>query len=1034
MNAPTKAGLQIYFFGRFEVCRDGVLLSQQDWKRRKNQTLIKVLASERGRLFTHDQLIEILYPDLNPASAARNVHNRVGELRRLLEPGLPHSKDSTYLRRLRSQGYAFTKESACWIDLEVFQEHLRRAQGFEKTKNWTEAKTEYEQAIALYRGDYLSEDIYEEWAIATAQLLRDSYLNALANLAECGAQLGEYANSVKHIQKAVGIAPSREQLYRQKMIYHAQLGERDEALKTYQACVLALKTHFDLSPNHETEKLRKQILTRERFESHYEHSIKPRVARDNLPATLTHFIGRENELDELQKLLKITRLLTLTGFGGAGKTRLALQLAQKVQAEFSEGIWVDLASLSHAELLVQRIAASMEPGETLQEASLEKITNAIDDKKFLIIFDNCEHLIEACACAIEKLLKDCPKLRIVATSREALQVAGEIVWLVPPLALPPVTENSVAPTPEALLKFDAMRLLVERTRLRQTHFALTEKNAAALVTLSRKLEGIPLAIEIASAALQTLSLDELIEHLGDRLEGLSARNRLAPKRHQTLHATIDWSYELLSEPERTLLQRLSIFQGEFSFQAAEAIAREDLSSPDFLATLMSLVDKSLVILIRQENEARYRLLEIVRQYALAKLEISNNLEKLRNGHLIYFFNLAKEAEAGWQGTAQKFWISRLRAEEDNLFAASRWAKERDIVIAMQMAVALCPFWDLRCFWSESRKWLKTLLHAAPTSTHSDELRALVLSWAGFFECRTAYVSEDYARAEELIVDALALARHSQNAQCTLRVLFIASELEWRRGNYQAAYTYSQEACELSHRQRADFFIAYAFNSLGVMLFYLENYAESQDWFCKSLRAYRQIENEQGTAEVLGNLARIERQKKRYFEAIQLYKEALALLETNDANRADIARLYKGLADVECLQGDYQKAFSHAGYSLSVWREVKSHLGLVYGLECVAKILAQQNDPRFAAFIWGACEEWREQQGAPLPAVERSEYEEHIELARSRLDTDIFDYLWQAGRRHSLNEVVSRVLGPADNLSEWPFASLEALETVESSSH
>ena len=425
----------------------------------------------------------------------------------------------------------------------------------------------------------------------------------------------------------------------------------------------------------------------------------------NLPIQLTTFVGRGREIGEVRERLATARQLTLTGSGGVGKTRLALEVAAQLLEDFPHGVWlVDLSTLSDAALVPQAIAAPL----NMQEEAGRPLTAALGDyllsKKVLLILDNCEHLSEACAQLTESLLRRCPSIRVLATSRETLGMVGEAVYRVPSLSLPDLRR---LPDFDGLIQYEAVRLFADRAALSQPEFALRPDNAAAVARICGHLDGIPLAIELAAARVKALSVEAIAARLGDRFRLLTG-GRTAVPRHQTLRAVMDWSYDLLPEPERALLRRLSVFAGGFALEAAAAVGmREDGDEIETVDVLARLVDKSLVTVDQHAADLRYRLLETVRQYGREKLLGAGEADEAQRRHRDYFLALAERAEPELHRASQTMWLDRLEIEHDNLRAALEWSLglEGDET-GLRLAAALAPYWHARGYLSEGREWLE----------------------------------------------------------------------------------------------------------------------------------------------------------------------------------------------------------------------------------------------------------------------------------------------------------------------------------------
>ena len=477
---------------------------------------------------------------------------------------------------------------------------------------------------------------------------------------------------------------------------------------------------------------------------------------NNLPVQLTSFIGREKELAEIKQSLAEHRLVTLTGSGGAGKSRLSLQVATDSLDRFPNGIWlVELAPLADPDLISQTIltAAGIQASQGL--TVLEVLTDFLREKTALLILDNCEHLIEACARLAETLLNAAPNLRILASSREALGVKGEQAWRVPSLSIPDVKH---LPAMDQLAQYEAVRLFIDRALLVQPHFLVTNENAPAVTKICQRLDGIPLALELAAARLRTLSVEQIAARLDDSFRLLTGGTRTALPRQQTLRALIDWSYNLLSEPEKILFRRLAVFAGGWTLEAAESVCSGGrIESDDVLDLLDHLVDKSLVIGVQDGHGTRYRRLETIRQYAREKLAESGEGATYRNRHLAYFLQWVSDIEPGLRGPQQVELLNHLENEIDNLRAALEWAQDSDPQSGLQLACILKWFWHLCGLFEEGAGWMVNLLASSkkPGAEIDPLLRARSLSvlalyyfWLGNIQSETDSIIESLELCEK----------------------------------------------------------------------------------------------------------------------------------------------------------------------------------------------------------------------------------------------------------------------------------------------
>jgi predicted ATPase/class 3 adenylate cyclase len=489
----------------------------------------------------------------------------------------------------------------------------------------------------------------------------------------------------------------------------------------------------------------------------------------NLPAQLTSFIGRAKEIDEVCRLLESHRLVTLTGSGGTGKTRLSLQVAATMLEQYPHGAWlVDLAPLADPILVPQTVASALNlpeiPGKSIQNSLLDYLRT----KRLLLILDNCEHLLEACASLVDLFLRSCPELTILASSREFLGVGGEAPYRVPPMALPDVHH---LPAHQTLLEYDAVRLFVERARLASPGFTVTESNAAVVAQVVNRLDGIPLAIELAASRLRMMDIEQIAQRLSDAFRLLTGGSRTALPRHQTLRAMIDWSYNLLSEPERVLLRRLSVFAGGWRLQAAELVCSDAngsdglINPEDILDLLSELVDKSLIYFSGGADEInRFRMLETIRQYAHEKLVDEGEAEAMRTCHLGYYLGQVEEMEPRLRGLKQIETLDRLEIELDNLRLALEWALQADVEAELRLATAMMWFWHIHFHWPEGVGWLEQGLElekrnrpltavdeSASPPTRRLMLRAKALSALAFHDNMQRKVPQAKAALEESLV-------------------------------------------------------------------------------------------------------------------------------------------------------------------------------------------------------------------------------------------------------------------------------------------
>ena len=605
------------------------------------------------------------------------------------------------------------------------------------------------------------------------------------------------------------------------------------------------------------------------------------VVPNNLPRQLTTFIGREREIAEAKRLLAETHLLTITGPGGSGKTRLSLEIGARLLSEYPDGVWlVEFAHLADPARVPQVLATALSVREEADRPLLVTLVDHLRPKRVLLLLDNCEHLIDACAGLADTLLRGCPEVKILPSSREALGLTGEVVFRVPPLSLP---DSRIVPALERLAEYEAVRLFVDRAIAVKPDFTLTDDTAAAVVQICRRLDGIPLAIELAAARVRTLSVQQITAHLDERFRLLTGGSRTALPRHQTLRGLIDWSYGLLSEAERELFRRVSVFVGGWTLEASVAVcAGVDVDRYDIVELLGRLVDKSLCLIDGEGSDPRYRLLETIRQYGFEKLAETSEGQVVRARHRDFYLGFAEDAEPRLQGPEQVAWLQRLEADHDNLRAALRWSLDCDETeAALRLGSALSLFWDTHGYVREGREWLDELLaHARerPTSTVTTR-RALgkVLDAAS----RTRARWSEFPQATEFLTQGLAVWR----------------ELGDKRGIAEALNNLAVGATQSGDRVRARVLVA------------------------ESLALFRELSDKRGTAHALNNLAEILRGEGDLPGARALFEESVPLFEAIEERRG-LSHALDNLGGILTAQGDYGPA--EALYSRS--RRLAEELG------------------------------------------------------------------------------------------------------------
>lgn len=722
----------------------------------------------------------------------------------------------------------------------------------------------------------------------------------------------------------------------------------------------------------------------------------------NLPLQLTSFIGRVKEITEIKNLLTACRLVTLIGPGGAGKTRLALQAAAELSGEMAQGVWlVDLTPLAEPELVPQAVASVLNVREEGQRPLVDTLSDYLSDKTLLLILDGCEHLVESCARLADALLRECPGLRILATSREALRIAGETRYKVLPLETP---DPRHLPAYQTLSQYDAVRLFIDRASAVSPSFVVDNTNAPAVAQICHSLDGIPLAIELAAARVRAISVEMIVTRLGDRFRLLSTGDRLVRPHHQTLHAVIDWSYDLLLEDERDLFRRLGAFAGGWTLEAAEAVCcGQGIAEGQILDLLTSLVDKSLVQIDRSRGEVRYRMLETVRQYAWEKASSAQEVDGIRARYIDYYLKLAEEGEKKpyWGGDSTQ--PKQLAPDLDNFRAALSWCLEEGEAqseTGLRLAGSLWMLWWAFGYLNEGRDWLERAIEAFPTG--------------------------GAPRGKALT-----------NLGC----------IAWQQGDYQVASGYTEDSIAIYRDQAPEERggLANAIHIHGHVLFDQKDYPQARALFEQSLLIFRQLDDQVNICTLASDIGIVDYHEGKYRSAKGKYEECLAIARKMDDPTLIAVNLLR-LGDIARLEGDYEAASVLYEESLEMWKDLEFYLELASNLHKLGYIAHYRGDYQNAAGLFvrslsmqremgnkqgvaeclaglasvavvigrlqtgvklfAATEEFLSAIGAPLGPADRAEVDRDLSSARTQLDEETYALAWSEGTDMALEDAVA----------------------------
>jgi predicted ATPase/DNA-binding SARP family transcriptional activator len=1019
-------GLRVRMLGGFTVWVGEHQVTDSAWRLRKAKSLVKLLALAPSHRLHREQVTDLIWEDSEPEAASNSLHQVLHVARRALEATGP---DSFHYLHLQADIISLCPQEPLWVDVEAFEGAAAKARH-------SQDPSAYLAALNLYQGDLLPEDLYEDWAAHRREMLRQQCLSLLIELAQLYEDKKDYAQAVEALGRVLTADHAHEVAHRGLMRLYALMGLRQQALRQYQLLRETLQRELEAETDLESQQLYQDILA-SRFPGvgtapETRSVVTPAASLlpvsgpalgeptqqargtglTNLPAQLTNFIGREWEMSEVKRLLATTRLLTLTGAGGCGKTRLAMVSSATLAPEYPDGITVvELAGTNESSLVAQSVASALgvrqDPGRPL----LVSLSEYLHPRELVLVLDNCEHLVEGCAQLAKALLDACPKLRILVTSREPLHTPGETVWEVLPLSTP---DPQHSPTVDSLVRYEAVRLFIDRAQLIKPGFLLTEQNGPWVTQICYRLDGLPLAIEMAAGWVRALSVEQISQLLDDRFRLLTNGSRVAMPHHRTLRAAIDWSYELLSQPEQQVFNRLSVFAGGFTLEAAQMVGPGGCVKPDqMLELLFHLVEKSLVgVEEGLEGAVRYRLLETLRQYGTERLETNEEAGPTRQKHFAFFLQLAEKADQALKGPNQSRWLNVLDKEHDNLRAALGWARESDEEAELRLAGALCSFWRTRGYVGEGLRRVQGALSRSKGA--SETLRSRALNGAAAL----AWYQSDYSRAEAFLEESLTLARQLADQGSISLVLNNLGTVAYAQGDYDRAVALREESLALAQELGDKWSIADCLNNLGGALREQGEYTRAKALLEEGLALSRELADQEGTARSLYNLGLTAQDCKDYQSAMALFEESLAL-SRELADKQGIAAALGNLGLVSQYRRDYHQATTLLAESLALYYELGDRLGVAERLEELAGVACVQEQLERSTRLLGASETLRGAIGALSSPSARAEHECYAIAAREGLGQEAFALAWTQGQAMTMEQVIEYVLGAqAYNLGDF----------------
>jgi predicted ATPase/DNA-binding SARP family transcriptional activator len=997
--------LEVKLLGQFEVKLESVRLSIPS---RNAQALFAYLVLHAGKSHRREWLAGLLWPDSSEENARSNLRHELWRLRKAFES----SGESCFL--VDDLSITFISPSKYYLDVE----RLERAPS---ASNPTD---DLIKALSIYGGELLP-GFYNEWIFMERARLNALFEAKIAHLLEILQNEGRWAEVVDWGMSWIAWGQMPEPAYRALISAHANSGDLPKAIATYEQYAQALQKDMGIMPSEQTQALYKRLKTgwkegppmdppeaTKPLKSHLATvsptPFLPRLRRSNLPRPLTSFIGRENEIQKVVNLVSKARMVTITGAGGVGKTRLAIQVAGSLIPQFRDGAWwVGLATLSKANfsqkwnpgekrdtyialeeqfgegLIAQAAAKTLRVQQVPGQAILDALLAYLHDKQILLVFDNCEHLIEECSILVERLLTECPELSILATSREALGVPSEKAWRLPSLSLP---GQALSKDVRNILLSEAVRLFVERTTDVVPGFFPREKDIAAIAKVCLRLDGIPLAIELAAARMNLLSIQEIAVRLDRSFQLLTEGHRTALLRHQTLQAAIEWSYALLNEAEQVLFRRLSIFAGSFSLAAAEAVcASHEIPTNEVLTLLGRLVNKSMLnVEPPRENSdlpTRFRYLDTIRSFSRLKLEETTEFQWLRDRYGSYYIQLVETAEPELLLQNQEYWFKLLQAEYDNLSAVIEWSTNSDLAeSALKLVGALLWFWFS---YGSTREGCDMALKAlaTPSSIKYTKARVRALNTAGFFLCLlgdSAYARQkleealsiqrtnedkvslawslqflglalaydkEYDLADSTFEKGLALTRNSGDGHAN-NFLHFLGDIILQKGDYSRAKRIYEDSANNLRTIGNKSFLAYPLRRLGYLALEENDNLKAWRYFQESMAVNLEIGDNRAIAACLVSLAALALKMENPTTAARLLGLVESHLETLSFNllpldQAEVVRISTKL--LSCLdEATIRVAFTQG-----------EEMNVSQAFEQALAYFGEKFDPRNGKFVWGA---------------------------------------------------------------------------------
>jgi len=944
MKQESNKTLEVRLFGPLEVLLDDVPIEAKAWGRQKTKALFKILIAERGRIFSTDKLIDLLYDEADPIKVLNNLRGRVSELRKSLEPSLKSGQGSTYILN-KSGTYSFNSTVDCRVDIESFEDHLHTAFDLSNTDRSELAIREFEEVVKLYRGDFLEEDLYEEWTIPFRERFQQLYIEALLGKAQCHLKVNQATQAVDCSNQVLKCVTYNEKAYRIKMRAQYAEGAQQLALETYDDCVNMLKDHLSVEPAPKTKQLHFQI-------RNHEVPEEEKHVPNNLPVPTTEFVGREQEIGQLLQIIEDRQglLTSVIGLGGIGKTRLAMELASRVLAQFKDGVyWVALSGVDTIDLLPFTIAEALNFNFYGETSPHKQLADFLKEKHMMLVLDNFDHLVKN-AQFLEEILNSAKQVTCLVTSQEKLNLQRERLFFLDGMDFSSDTASENLDTNEAV------QLFMSGAKRINPGFQPNRQNYEEIAFICQMLEGSPLAIELASAWVDTLSCKEVGEEIRKTLDFLSTSMKDAPERQRSLRASFEYTWHWFGNSERTAFINLSVFFSGFTKTAAEKIGHVSLRQ------LSSLVAKSVV---RRIDDDRYDMHPLLRQYAYEKLQDQDQAKEIQNHHCLHYLETLVNLESNLKGQGQLKAVKEISLEIENIHHAWDYALENDLERLKDCIDVLHLFYEIKSWYPMAlERYTKAInvLIKVPNSeklsldpliaklslckgwmeyhlTKFDLAKELIKKSLAYFdtakmECDRAFALRglatvihygdfDYDSALPIYEKSLALSIKLGDCYEQCMALLNLGTLQADKGQYSLAMETYQTCGSLLRQSKNMFGLGKLFNSIGIAYIGMSRVEDSDTCLEKSksyLNKALRIVNDFGqrlVATTLSNIAIIEDELGNHEAAMKYGKDALKIYQGLGIE-GEVARLNINLGNTQFNLGNFtqSKGFFLKGLELA----------------------------------------------------------------------------------------------------------------------